>query len=58
MSRKRPMLRPEPAERQPPSPDPILVLPRQTASSIADRVRIREEFHDARAVTIKVRRPK
>jgi hypothetical protein len=58
MTRKQPMLRPEPAQRKPPTPDPILAIPRQTSSAIAERIRIREELRDARAVTIKGRRPK
>ena len=32
---------------------PILVLPKQTIETIAERGRIREELHDARAVTVK-----
>jgi len=58
MSRKRQVVRAQPAEHKRLSPDPILVLPTQTASAIAERLRIREESNDARAVTIKVRRPK
>ena len=34
-------------------PATVLVVPRQTPATIAERVRIREELHDARAVTVK-----
>jgi hypothetical protein len=39
-----------------PDPNPIIIVPKQNADTIAERVRIREELHDERAITIKGRR--
>jgi hypothetical protein len=45
------------AERREPSDTvPIVVVPKQTHDTIAERERIREEIHDAKAIIVKGRR--
>lgn len=58
MSAKRPRQRaPRPARRKAASDRaPIVIVPKQTSAVIAERNRIREEFHDSKATTIKGRR--